>query len=107
MKICFLGNANSVHLQKWCKWFSERGHEISVISLERGTIQGANVIYVDRESTDQGWFSRKLKYFRLAKAFRNTIADLKPDIVNAHYVTSYGRIAALAGIKDYVLSVWG
>ena len=106
MKICFLGNANSVHLEKWCKWFSEYGHEVSVISLVKGSIEGAEVFHVEK-NVHKGWLSRKLEVFSLARAFRDRIAALEPDIVNAHYVTSYGRIAALTGIKDYVLSVWG
>ena len=49
MKICFLGDANSVHIQKWCKWFSEHGHDISVISLREGSIPGAAVFCVPKE----------------------------------------------------------
>lgn len=107
MHICFLGDVNSVHLQKWCRWFSEQGHRVSVITLAKGTLQGAHVVQVETEGAAGGWLSRKLNYFRLAKEFRNVIDDMNPDIINAHYVTSYGRIAALTGIENCVLSVWG
>ena len=68
MKICFLGNANSVHLEKWCKWFSEYGHEVSVISLVKGSIEGAEVFHVEK-NVHKGWLSRKLEVFSLARAF--------------------------------------
>lgn len=32
---------------------------------------------------------------------------IQPDIVNAHYASSYGVAMALSGIDNYILSVWG
>ena len=28
MKICFVGGAKSVHVQRWVKWFVEHGREM-------------------------------------------------------------------------------
>lgn len=32
MKICYIGNSQSIHLQRWVKWFSEKGHEVHLIT---------------------------------------------------------------------------
>ena len=107
MKICFVGPANSVHIVKWCNWFTAHGHEIHVISFVPGKIEGANVhlidVGVDKKSSD--W--KKMKYLFAGKQIKKYVEEIKPDIVNAHYATSYGVAVALSGIKNYVLSVWG
>ena len=28
MKICYMANAQSIHTQRWVKWFAERGQEL-------------------------------------------------------------------------------
>jgi len=49
----------------------------------------------------------KLKYVLAVKKLRQTIHALKPDVVHAHYATSYGLITALSGFKKLAISVWG
>lgn len=107
MKICFVGPANSAHIEKWCNWFSERGHEIHVISFVPAEIKGAKVHLIDLCVDAQGSDLRKLKYLTSGKKIKNIIRRINPDVVNAHYATSYGVAVALSGIKNYVLSVWG
>ena len=107
MKICFVGPANSAHLIKWCNWFTNQGHEIHVISFTPGKIDGANVhslnIRVNTDGKDLG----KIKYLFTGRRIRKIIREIQPDIINAHYATSYGVAMALSGVKGYVLSVWG
>ena len=43
MKICYLSDASSVHTIKWCEYFKNKGHQISVISLGDGEISGVKV----------------------------------------------------------------
>lgn len=107
MKICFVGPANSAHIEKWCTWFGEQGHEIHVISFTPGQIAGANVHHIDLGVDANGSDIGKLKYLLTGKRIKRTIHQIHPDIVNAHYATSYGIAMALSGIKDYILSVWG
>lgn len=49
-KICFIAPANSIHTKKWCKWFSQRGHEVYVISLTKEDDIDANVYFLDSGS---------------------------------------------------------
>lgn len=107
MKICFVSDAGSYHTQKWCKWFFERGHEISVISFTSGEIENAIVKIIETGANSRGSDLGKLKYFLAINKMRKAIQEINPDIINVHYATSYGAVAALSGIKGYVLSVWG
>lgn len=107
MNICFLAPANNYHTKKWCKWFSSRGHKIYVISLIEDEIENATVISINTNAKADSSDFRKLGYLLSIRKVKSLIADIKPDIISVHYATSYGTIAALAGLSNYVLSVWG
>lgn len=107
MKICFLAPANSAHTQKWCRYFVSQGHIVDVVSFVDAEIDGVNVHYIDTGASASGSDRDKLKYLLKSAAVRKVIKQLKPDIVNVHYATSYGTVAALTGLKNYILSVWG
>lgn len=107
MKICFVAPADSAHTQKWCRWFAERGYEVHVVSFHRAMTENAKLHCIDCGvgAGENDW--KKLLYLLRTSELRNILDEIKPDIVNVHYATSYGTAAALAGIKRYALSVWG
>lgn len=107
MRICFVGPADSAHIVKWCTWFCSRGHEIHVISFTPGEIAQTKVYFVDIGVNTEGSDFGKLKYLFTGKKIKRIIKRIQPDIINAHYATSYGIAMALSGIDDYILSIWG
>ena len=107
MKICFLAPANSAHTQKWCRYFVSQGHMVDVISFIDAQIPDVTVHFVDTGASAGGSDKDKLKYLLKAGAVRKLVKKIAPDVVNVHYATSYGAVAALAGLKNYALSIWG
>ncbi len=107
MKICFIGPASSAHIKKWAAWFMNRGHDIHVISFLPGEIEGVTVHCVDAKVNPKGSDLGKTRYLLYARKIRKLIKRIKPDIINAHYASSYGLVTALSGVKNYILSVWG
>lgn len=107
MKICFLAPANNYHTKKWCKWFFENGNDIHVISFIDEKIDNVTVHFVDTGASINDADTQKIKYLFKAKQVKNLVRIINPDIVNVHYATSYGTVAAISGLKGYVLSVWG
>ena len=107
MKICFLAPSNSAHTKKWCGYFVSQGHEVHVVSFFADEIEGVQVHYVSTGAAADGGDMQKLLYLTKAMQVRKIVKQIKPDVVNVHYATSYGTVAALAGIKNYALSVWG
>ena len=100
MKICYLANGQSVHVQKWVKYFADRNHEVHLATFnELEQIEGVKV--------------RRLRYFsKFAYPFRilavkKTVKEINPDILHAHYVSHYGVYGALTGFKPFVVSAWG
>lgn len=49
----------------------------------------------------------KLQYLKALPFVKRIVKQIKPDIVHAHFATSYGLLGALAGFHPFVLSVWG
>jgi glycosyltransferase involved in cell wall biosynthesis len=99
--LCLLGDANSVHLRRWAEEMLARGHRVSVVTARPGSIAGVaeqRVLPPVARTTDWLW--------RVGAA-RQAVQALAPDIVHAHYVTSYGYLAARVGRHPLVMTAWG
>lgn len=107
MKICFVGPANSLHIVKWCTWFSNHGHDVHVISFSPAVIPNTDIHVIDVGVSVGSSDLTKIKYLFAGKQIKDLIDAIRPDIVNAHYATSYGAALALSGVKNYIVSVWG
>ncbi len=108
MKICYLAPANNPHTIKWCNYFKSKGHEVYLISFVPGNVEGIithNILF-DKGIENKGNFV-KLKYILQINKIKRIIEDIKPDILHAHYATSYGIIGSLSNYHPYILSVWG
>ena len=102
MRLCYLADAPYIHTRRWVDHFVARGDEVHVISFRPAQIEGARVHYVD------GWERLgKLRYLIHAGRVGRLLRSLAPDIVHALHLTSYGFLAARAGVHPCVISVWG
>ena len=107
MRILYVAPAASLHTRKFCDYFAGRGHEVHVVSFTPGKIDSAEVRVTDTGASGRSSDFQKLKYLKSLRFVKQSVNELKPDIVHAHYVTSYGGVMALSGIKNYILSIWG
>lgn len=97
--VCLLGHAPSIHLQRWALAMHERGFRVSVVSAEPHDIPGIPVTVLPPAGRF-GWLGR-------VPAARRIVAELAPDILHGHYVTSYGMLAAACERAPLVLTAWG
>lgn len=101
-RLCYLADAPSIHTRRWVVHFVEKGYGVHVISFRPAQIQGAQVHYV------HSWAKLgKLKYLLNVARVRDLIHQIRPDILQAFYLTSYGLLAALSGVHPLIVSVWG
>lgn len=107
MRICFLAPANSAHIKKWSKYFVSKGYEVHIVSFTNGETPGTTVHFIDAGVDTDSDDGKKLRYLLMAGRVRKIVSQISPDVINVHYATSYGTVAAIAGIKNYILSVWG
>ena len=98
--LCLLGDANSVHLRRWAQEMLARGWRVSVVTARPQPIDGVEQRVLAPVSRQTDWLWR-------VGAARRHVQDLAPDIVHAHYVTSYGTLAARCGRHPLVMTAWG
>ncbi|MBH1962841.1 MAG: glycosyltransferase [Comamonadaceae bacterium] len=98
--LCLLGDANSVHVQRWTGEMLARGWQISLVTARPQPIAGVRQIVLPPVARSVDWLAR-------VSPARRAIADLNPDIVHAHYITSYGYLAARCGRRPLIMTAWG
>jgi len=103
MKICFVGGAQSIHINRWVKWFAKHGHDVHLISVDTTKIDGVKVHKIGDERKRGGL----LNYIRKLVQTRKLVREIQPDILHAHYVFGYGTFAAFANFHPFILSAWG
>lgn len=109
MKICYLADINSYHTKKWCKYFVLKGYEVHVISISSGECEGVNVHSLELNSSiskKEKSFG-KLSYLNRIKRIKEIVRNIKPDILHAHYASSYGLFGAICNYHPYIISLWG
>lgn len=101
MRICYLADAASSHTERWCRYFAGAGHDVHVFSLRPAVIPGVTVHQL------VPWLPGKVGYLTVLGRLREMLAHLQPDLVHAHYLTSYGLLGVMAGYRPLIVSMWG
>lgn len=116
MKLLLLADINAQHTVKWVRSLSQKG--VSIVAFGFNPLVGnpyegySNIsiytcdIHTELISKKASGLS-KYSYLNALPIVKKIIYDFKPDIVHAHYASSYGLIGALSGFRPYILSVWG
>lgn len=108
MKVLLLSEPGSVHTVRWANSLAERGVSIFVYGFGKyNPSQYGQQITVSSANKNSSGFFNKLTYILSIWRIRKIIREIKPDIVHAHYATSYGLLGKLAGFKPFIVSVWG
>jgi glycosyltransferase involved in cell wall biosynthesis len=101
-RVTYLADAPYIHTRRWVRHFVQRGWEAHIISFRPAEIDGATVHYIDG-------FERigKARYLVHARRVGALIRELRPDLVHALHLTSYGFLAGRSGVQPSIVSVWG
>ena len=102
MRLCYLADAPYIHTRRWVRHFVDRGWEVHVVSFRPAEIEGASVHYV----SGCEWLG-KLRYLLRIPRVRRLVRDLRPDILHALHLTSYGFLSVLCDVRPTLVSVWG
>lgn len=114
MKIFILSDSSSIHTKKWVNSLAQKGVEVCLFSIgkcdENEFYIHSNIKLVECDSNQSALSEGAIPKIALLKylpKLRKLIREFKPDIVHAHYASSYGLLGALSGFRPFVLSVWG
>ncbi len=112
MKVLLLSDTYSEHTEKWALGLADNGIEIGLFSFNKATYPWHNHKNItvffepDKKINAESTFT-KLSYVKYVSVLKKIIKHFKPDILHAHYATSYGLVGALSGFQPFILSVWG
>ena len=97
-RILFLADINSVHTERWVKSLTQRGFSIYLFSLtapKSNWVKDCINFEFKSFNVDQGTVEAssrfgKFSYFKARKEAKEYFNSVKPDLVHAHYASSYG-----------------
>ena len=109
MKILLLSDINSTHTQKWASGLASSGIKTGIFSLRKPESDwyskpGIEVFCNNNSKTAS---LGKIKYLKSIGRLKQAILEFKPDIIHAHYASSYGLLGTMAGFHPFIISVWG
>lgn len=114
MKVIFIGNIKSIHLQRWVDYFQSKSYQVKVVSTVRTSYKNVEIIggrQLFRNNPIVFYLSRIpfVGFIPRIIAIRKFLAKEKPNILHIHNIggTYFSTDFALAGYKPLVISVWG
>lgn len=100
-KLCLLANAASPHTEKWALELARRGWSVELISFLPAEIPGVKVHLVPKV------IGKKIDFILRVRWVKEKVQELKPDILHAHYATSFGFLGAVCSDHPFIISAWG
>jgi L-malate glycosyltransferase len=101
MRVLIVSDAASVHTSRWAEALRDQGNDVQVASFRPAHITGVAVHQLPTFGL------ARAGYVLAVPALRRLAARWQPELVHAHYLTSYGFIAAAARLRPLVVTAWG
>lgn len=100
-RLLYVSDAASIHTQRWAAHFSKFGIDVHVASFRPAVIENVTVHIIPKMKLG------KLGYIFAIPYLKKLTKKIRPDVVHAQYVTSYGFLAAVSNLKPLVITAWG
>lgn len=123
MRLCLVGNFSSIHVQRWVRYFVERGYDVHGLAYEPTAppVEGMQMHALMKRSDARlrpppdpatrrlplGFGVAKTGLQWLRHGLRAAVRAIRPDILHGHFVLEHGFYAALSGFSPLVVSAWG
>lgn len=103
MKICLLAPASNPHTQKIAYTLKQKGYGINICTFHNAHLPGIDIKYFPPLIKYIG----KVNYILNSQFVKKYLKVTKPDVLHAHFVSSYGVTGFLTGYHPFIVSVWG
>jgi glycosyltransferase involved in cell wall biosynthesis len=113
LKVVLLADAASSHTQKWALALAKQGIKVGLFSFNPTTTNWYNkqenieLLFQPTSKKNASSIFTKLNYLTYISKLKKAIKQFAPDILHAHYATSYGLVGRLSGFHPFVISAWG
>ena len=108
-RICFVGNAADIHIQRWSKYFADNGYQVHIISQHPSSEIPENITLHVLKS--YGVKIRGLKYLiaplSILIQIIRLLKTIKPDVMQCFGAEFYTIITALTGFHPLLIWPWG
>ena len=109
LNLAFLGDPNSIHFRRWANFMAARGNHVTVlvavgIEVEPGLHEA---ISVERFTPFYGRLFPPIGVLAARRSLRQVLARIRPDVLNAHFLTVHGYHAWIPGFHPFVVTLWG
>lgn len=105
MRVLFIGSQKSNHSKKWVNNLVARGHEVMLVYQHESS--DTSVEFDSRVKTCMLRYGGYKSYILNVPEIRKIYKEFNPDVVNVHYMSGYGLMATLAGLRPLVLNCYG
>ena len=117
LRVLIMSDSANDHTKRWVRATAERGVEVMLFSLNDKDkefysqlsnvhFHGFSIFSSIKNKRKNGAFE-KLRYLKTVSALKRCIKEFQPDILHAHYASSYGLIGSFAKFSPFVISLWG
>lgn len=120
LKICYIGWASSIHLQRFIRWFAERGHEIVLISDRYFRLEGIKQYEIGihkfrnkRLGYAHNYLYYRLKSFKKFSHFALSLSSIlqiirkeQPDIIHLHTLYFPSQLGVFTWRRPLVVMPW-
>ena len=113
MRVLLLSDISNTHTQKWVRGLHDSGVEVAVFSLSPYDGELPKGVLLKTLSFGKDFTQNKSKvwskfsYLKALPKLKKFIKSFSPDVLHAHFASSYGLLGALSRFKPFIISVWG
>ena len=111
MKILIFADASNPHTEKWLRFYYDRKIDVEIATLIESGFPNIpvhllrSVSYQKRKNNRE--YNRLKVFWEVYPQLKGIVNKVQPDIVHAHYASSFGLYASITGFHPFILSVWG
>jgi glycosyltransferase involved in cell wall biosynthesis/O-antigen ligase len=106
-KILIVGNAKSIHIQRWGTSLAQKGLSVHVLSPEAHVVEGCSVHVIKGASLPVLSPAGMLSFVSRLLQVEKKIKVVDPDLVHIHGAFSFGWFAASCKGSPVITSTWG
>jgi glycosyltransferase involved in cell wall biosynthesis len=110
LTLCYVADANNIHVQRWLGFFVARGHRVYCLSDRGGAIEGATVIELpnrDKLLAEGRRISKTAVLRARARKIRECLREIQPDVMHAIFLYQRGWSAMMSGFNPLVITLMG
>lgn len=109
MRLAYIADGASLHVQRWLNYFASKGYEVHLISwrVMAGYHENVRVHLLTRFCPRIWGLSQYLSFLLWIFQARQLVKKIKPDVVDNQFITVYGFLAACSGFHPLVVTAMG